>query len=124
MNTTFLKQKFKDKKMNLEDKEKLKKELQEHINSLKKELVDLEARIKPISYDKAHGRMGGIDAMKQKTFQKMQAESLESRLLDLEQNLANVDNPSFGVCECCGGAIGEERHKVLPETKKCVKCAF
>ena len=88
--------------MNHEEKETLKKELRKQINSVKKELSGLAERIRPVSYDKAHGRMGGIDAMREKSFQKRQADSLKSRLHELELNLANIESSAFGICECCG----------------------
>lgn len=109
--------------MHSEEKKIFKKELQKTIYSVKKDLKDLKERMKPFVSEKAFGRTGTSDAMLKKSFQEGRVEALERKLCELEQNLDNIDSPEFGLCECCGGAIGEERHKALPEASKCIKCA-
>ncbi len=110
-------------KMIREEKEKLKKEIQERINAVKRDLEKLKAKSKPFVSDRAHGRMGRIDAIQNRDFRDRGMQSLESELHGLEKNLRDIDSPDFGVCEHCKGPIGDERRKALPETKMCIKCA-
>lgn len=61
-------------------------------------------------------------------YERSQAQSLLDRArLDLatvaeaERRLA--DDPTFGTCDVCGGAIGVERLLARPATTTCVRCA-
>ncbi len=109
--------------MTQDKKEELKKEIEEKISLAKQEIERLKAKDKPFVSDRAHGRMGRIDAIQNRDFHDRGMQSLENKLNGLEKNLRDIDSPEFGVCECCSGPIGEERHRALPETKKCIKCA-
>ena len=45
-----------------------------------------------------------------------------ARLDGLDAAAARREDGSFGRCEVCGGAIGEERLAALPATVRCVAC--
>jgi len=109
--------------MTPEEKEKLKKEIQEQIETATRELESLKAKNKSFVSDRAHGRMGRIEAMQSRDFHDRGLRSLENKLQGLEKNLADIDSPDSGVCEYCKGPIGDERRKALPETKMCIRCA-
>jgi len=47
----------------------------------------------------------------------------ECELLELEAALARIDAGTWGRCERCGGAIGRDRLRALPETRVCLPCA-
>jgi len=48
----------------------------------------------------------------------------ERGLLDEVQAALNrLDDGTFGKCESCGGAIGDERLDALPFASRCVHCA-
>jgi DnaK suppressor protein len=42
---------------------------------------------------------------------------------DLDQALARLADGTFGVCERCGGVIGEERVAARPAARTCFSCA-
>ncbi|HOY09957.1 MAG TPA: TraR/DksA C4-type zinc finger protein [Candidatus Omnitrophota bacterium] len=109
--------------MTPEEKEELKKEIETQIDSVKQDLERLKANDKPFVSDRAHGRMGRIDAIQNRDFRDRGMQSLEGKLHGLEKNLREIDSPDFGICEHCKGPIGDERRKALPETKICIKCA-
>lgn len=47
---------------------------------------------------------------------------LEIRLKNIEEALAKIAEGKYGNCEKCGKEIGEDRLKISPESKLCVKC--
>ena len=49
---------------------------------------------------------------------------LELQLLDVKRALEKIKRgKNYGICEKCGKKIGEQRIKIIPETKFCSKCA-
>lgn len=48
--------------------------------------------------------------------------SLEIRLKDINLALEKINKKNYGNCEKCGKKISEERLKVCPEARTCVKC--
>ncbi|MDO8424529.1 MAG: TraR/DksA C4-type zinc finger protein [bacterium] len=48
--------------------------------------------------------------------------SLEIRLKNIEEALEKIKKGNYGKCEKCGKEMDEERLKVSPEAKFCVKC--
>lgn len=47
----------------------------------------------------------------------------ERRLHDLEGVGERLADGSYGICQACGGPIGEERMAALPATIRCIACA-
>jgi len=47
----------------------------------------------------------------------------DRRASALEQALASIDEPGFGICGGCGEPIGVERLQAVPGTERCVRCA-
>ena len=47
-------------------------------------------------------------------------DSVEAELADVERALARLDEGTYGTCEVCGSAIGDERLEVLPAARYCV----
>ncbi|HYD08757.1 MAG TPA: TraR/DksA C4-type zinc finger protein [Acidimicrobiales bacterium] len=47
----------------------------------------------------------------------------EDELVELVAAAARVADGTYGTCESCGGAIGEERLDAMPATRRCVRCA-
>jgi DnaK suppressor protein len=45
------------------------------------------------------------------------------RLTRLETALKKIEEGSFGICEDCGGVIGEKRLEIMPGTDQCINCA-
>jgi len=47
----------------------------------------------------------------------------QTRLVDLDHALAQLDEGGYGVCERCGGPIGAERLEARPAARTCIACA-
>lgn len=48
---------------------------------------------------------------------------VEAELAELDAALARLDAGTWGQCERCGGAIGRDRLRALPETRLCLPCS-
>ena len=46
-----------------------------------------------------------------------------AELEDLLRALKRMDAGTWGRCEKCGGAIGRDRLRAIPETRSCLDCA-
>jgi RNA polymerase-binding protein DksA len=49
--------------------------------------------------------------------------SLRDTLNDIEDALRKIDDGTYGVCEQCGGPIGEARLEAMPAARLCISCA-
>ena len=60
-------------------------------------------------------------------FERAQVDALvrqaRQRLAEVDAALARLDAGSYGVCERCGGAVGDGRLEARPETRLCIDCA-
>ena len=51
------------------------------------------------------------------------AGELTETLHDIEAALERLETGTYGVCEVCGSAIGEDRLEAMPAAKRCIACA-
>jgi DnaK suppressor protein len=49
--------------------------------------------------------------------------TLRDTLSDVDIALAKIDDDSYGLCEQCGGSIGEARLEAMPAARLCIRCA-
>jgi RNA polymerase-binding transcription factor len=49
--------------------------------------------------------------------------SLRETLVDIDNALAKLEAGTYGVCEQCGGPIGEARLEAMPAARLCITCA-
>ena len=49
--------------------------------------------------------------------------SLRDTHNDIEDALRKIDEGTYGVCEQCGGPIGEARLEAMPAARLCITCA-
>ena len=47
----------------------------------------------------------------------------EARLAEVDAAVERMDARAYGVCEVCGGSVGEDRLRALPTTRRCLSCA-
>lgn len=47
-------------------------------------------------------------------------EQVEAELADVERALRRLDEGTYGTCEACGQAIGDERLEAMPATRFCL----
>ncbi len=43
-------------------------------------------------------------------------------LREIDAALARIADGTYGTCERCGGAIGRDRLRALPEVRRCLHC--
>ncbi|MCA9870125.1 MAG: TraR/DksA C4-type zinc finger protein [Caldilineae bacterium] len=48
---------------------------------------------------------------------------LTQRIEEIEQALERDSTGDYGICEYCGTEIDPERLRILPHTRRCVRCA-
>lgn len=51
------------------------------------------------------------------------ADQAGAELEELERALARMADGTWGNCEGCSGAIGRDRLRAIPETRRCMHCA-
>jgi RNA polymerase-binding transcription factor DksA len=89
---------------------------------LDRSFADIAASVDTSNTDDEHDPEGATLA-----FERAQVVSLleEARvqLEALDVAATRVDAGTYGVCEQCGGDIGDERLALLPATDRCVECA-
>ncbi|WGL51018.1 TraR/DksA C4-type zinc finger protein [Nocardioides sp. BP30] len=60
-------------------------------------------------------------------FERSQVDTLvrqtRRRLGEIEAAVARLDAGTYGVCEVCGGPIGEGRLEARPAARTCIRCA-
>jgi RNA polymerase-binding transcription factor DksA len=47
----------------------------------------------------------------------------QHELVEIDAALARIEDGTYGTCEICGGAIGRDRLRALPEVRRCVSCS-
>ena len=51
------------------------------------------------------------------------AEPTRRELADIEAALRRIEEGSYGTCETCGGALGLQRMRAIPEARLCLSCS-
>ena len=72
--------------------------------------------------DDEHDPEGATIAFERQQVAALQASVLRRRE-DVERALALLDDPAYGTCEVCDGAIGAERLEARPTARACIACA-
>ncbi|HEY7725277.1 MAG TPA: TraR/DksA C4-type zinc finger protein [Anaeromyxobacteraceae bacterium] len=50
-------------------------------------------------------------------------EAERRELAEIDEALHRIASGTYGSCQACGGAIGRQRLRALPEVRFCVKCS-
>jgi DnaK suppressor protein len=109
--------------MKTEEKQAVRKEIEQRIADAQKSMVTLREQIKPVPPSVAIGRLTRMDAIQQKSMAEANLRSAENDIKNLKKALLRLDEDNFGVCVVCGGEIPPGRILAVPEAKVCVKCA-
>jgi RNA polymerase-binding transcription factor DksA len=51
------------------------------------------------------------------------SEAVRRELNDIECALRRIDEGSYGSCQACGGPMGMQRIRAIPEARYCVSCS-
>ena len=109
--------------MTTTSKTNIKKKIEDNIDSLNKQILALEAKVKPISPDCGLGRLTRLEAMGEQHVNNKILDESRLRLTRLKNALQRIDKPMFGFCIECEESIGEGRMSIRPESVRCVACA-
>jgi RNA polymerase-binding transcription factor DksA len=55
--------------------------------------------------------------------QELLAETKSRELADIEAALRRIEEGNYGRCESCGGPLGLQRMRAIPEARFCVSCS-
>ncbi|NOU62212.1 TraR/DksA family transcriptional regulator [Marinifilum caeruleilacunae] len=105
------------------DKLHIENQIKEKIGKLESEIVTLKDLTQPISPDSAIGRVSRMDAINNKSVNEAALRKKQSQLIALKETAKNLNDPNFGKCIKCGAEIPIGRIMIMPESKKCVRCA-
>ncbi|PXX98941.1 hypothetical protein DF185_15355 [Marinifilum breve] len=106
-----------------DNREHIENQIKEKIEKLEVEIVTLKDLTQPISPDSAIGRVSRMDAINNKSVNEAALRKKKAQLIALKETVKNLDDPKFGKCIKCGAEIPIGRIMIMPESKKCVRCA-
>lgn len=109
--------------MNTLSKQDIENQIKEKIKKLDLEIITLKELTQPISPDSAIGRVSRMDAINNKSVNEAALRKKQVQLSALKETLKKLDEPNFGKCIKCGTEIPIGRIMIMPESKKCVRCA-
>jgi len=78
---------------------------------------------KPMAPDNAIGRVSRMDAINNRSVLNSALKKAELKLKKLKIVQKEIDKNNFGVCLNCKNEIPIARLMIVPESKKCIRCA-
>jgi len=109
--------------MTKKEKDELKQAIEKRIVQFEQGIIELKELTQPIAPDCAIGRVSRMDAINNKSINEAALRQKEKQLRALKEALKNIESSKFGICVSCGQSIPIGRIIIMPESKKCVKCA-
>lgn len=109
--------------MTQEEKHTIQEKLLLDISLLKKQITELEEKVKPIAPDCGLGRLTRLEAMGEQHVNNTVLDEARMRLTRLTNALQRINKAMFGICITCEEPIGIERMLIRPESVRCVACA-
>lgn len=105
------------------EKTRILEQIISQLERVKKSIASLQEQTRPIPLDGAIGRVTRMDAIQQKSMSEANLRTAEEQLHKLEEAMAKVEDPEFGLCTRCHKPIPVERLLALPGIQRCVHCA-
>ena len=109
--------------MTQNEKDSVKKKIEEEILLTQEQISALEEKVKPITPDCSLGRLTRLEAMGEQHVNNKILEESKIKLIRLKNALLRVDKPIFGICIECEEEIGFGRMSIRPESVRYVECA-
>ena len=109
--------------MNLEERQELKRKIEEAIEGQKILIASLAKTSKPVAPDNAIGRLSRMEALNDRAVSEASLNAARHKLSRLENALGKVDQTDFGICVNCDNPIPSGRILLVPEATLCVPCA-
>jgi DnaK suppressor protein len=108
--------------MKLQEKQKLKKRIQDEIVSLTKEITQIEKQLSPIKKDCSLDNIAHASLKQDQNVNIQRYEVAKKRLNSLKATLLRIDTKEYGICKECEEDINPARLELLPESQYCVRC--
>ena len=109
--------------MNLEERQQLKRIMEEAIKAQRTLIDSLAETSKPVAPDNAIGRLSRMEALNDRAVSEASLNAARHKLSRLETALGKVDQPDFGICLGCDQPIPPGRILLMPEATRCVPCS-
>lgn len=109
--------------MTEDEKDEIKRIIDDQIESVTEEIEELKELTKPVKLDASVGRLSRMDAINNKAINDKQLREKKSTLQKLERAQERYDEDKLGTCLKCGNEIPFGRLKFMPYTTRCVSCA-
>lgn len=104
------------------DKKQITLQIHKEIEETKVLIITLRDLTKPIAPDCAIGRISRMDSINNKTINEASLRKSEQKLKGLIAALDRIDEPEFGICAKCQGAIPLGRIMLVPHSRFCARC--
>ena len=98
--------------------------INDEISKTEQSIAEYKEQSKPIAPENAIGRISRMDAINNKSITEAALRQAEAKLSDLKQALHKVGSKEFGICVKCKQPIPVGRILLMPESSKCVNCAY
>ena len=107
-----------------EEKTQLREKILDAIQLTEDKILQLEEDTQPISPENSIGRISRMDAINNKSVAEAALRTARKKLSNLRIALNKLDQPGFGKCMRCGKAIQTARLMYMPQSSRCVHCAY
>lgn len=105
------------------NKTEIKELIERQIVIVQRKINSLKELTQAIAPDDAIGRVSRMDAINNKSVNDAALRQTESKLDKLQYALEHINDPDFGLCTICHSPISTGRLVLMPESRKCIKCA-
>jgi len=105
------------------NKQEISKLINKQIATVERKIKSLKELTQAIAPDDAIGRVSRMDAINNKSVNEAALRQSEAKLQKLREALERLNEPDFGICIKCKGAIQPGRLVLMPESRKCMRCA-
>lgn len=109
--------------MNIEEQKEFIPLIENRIAELEAELEQNEEGSRPVSPDKAIGRLSRLDSMQMQQMSLNARNRQKDELQRLKQARQRIERGTFGTCQFCRKDINKERLKHILDAEVCVQCA-
>lgn len=105
------------------DKDEIKQLIKKQIASVDRKIDSLKDLTGAIAPDDAIGRISRMDAINNKSVNEAALRQSETKLKNLHYAMDHVNDDDFGLCVACKAPIPIGRLLLIPESRKCIRCA-
>lgn len=109
--------------MNPEERQDLKRKIEEEIAAQKTLIVSLLETSKPVAPDNAIGKLSRMEALSHRAVSEASLNAANTKLSRLETALGKMDQPDFGLWPNGNNPFPPSRILLMPEATLCVLCA-